>query len=194
MCAECYPWPEKAIAELRRQNIEVGRAFIEKVPEICVKLGRNPIDQAGRAHKSNRAGAMERAPQKPVKTIEVIHMSVRDENVSHAQQLARRKLLQIAKQQGLTTKTGMMLGLGEEEHEIEMVIDDLVAIGVDILTLGQYLQPTVKHLAVERWVHPDEFVAWKSRGETKGLRHVESGPLVRSSYHAEKQVMAYSER
>ena len=100
------------------------------------------------------------------------------------------KLLQIAKQQGLTTKTGMMLGIGEEENEIDSVLDDLVAIGVDILTLGQYLQPTVAHLPVERWVHPDEFVAWKLRGEERGLRHVESGPMVRSSYHAEKQVHA----
>jgi lipoic acid synthetase len=102
------------------------------------------------------------------------------------------KLLQIAKQQGLTTKTGMMLGLGEEENEIESVIDDLVAISCDILTLGQYLQPTADHLKVERWVHPDEFAAWKLRGESKGLRHVESGPLVRSSYHAEQQVQAYA--
>ena len=98
------------------------------------------------------------------------------------------ELLQIAKRAGLVAKTGMMLGLGEEEHEIEAVLDDLVSIGCDILTLGQYLQPTHDHLPVERWVHPDEFVEWKSRGELRGLRHVEAGPLVRSSYHAEKQV------
>jgi lipoic acid synthetase len=102
------------------------------------------------------------------------------------------KLLQIAKQQGLTSKTGMMLGLGETEDEIESVLDDLVAISCDILTLGQYLQPTTQHLKVERWVHPDEFAAWKVRGEQKGIRHVESGPLVRSSYHAEKQVQAHA--
>jgi len=100
------------------------------------------------------------------------------------------ELLSIARQQGLVTKTGMMLGLGEHEHEIEAVIDDLVAIGVEILTLGQYLQPSPKHLPVARWVHPDEFAEWKLRGERCGLRHVESGPLVRSSYHAEKQVRA----
>ncbi|HEY1684789.1 MAG TPA: lipoyl synthase [Tepidisphaeraceae bacterium] len=98
------------------------------------------------------------------------------------------KLLQIAKDHGLTTKTGMMLGLGEEADEIESVLDDLIAISCDILTLGQYLQPTRQHLAVERWVHPDEFAQWKIRGEEKGIRHVESGPMVRSSYHAEKQV------
>src|SRR3954451_4052231 len=79
------------------------------------------------------------------------------------------KLLQIAKDYGLTTKTGMMLGLGETEDEIDAVLDDLVAIGVDILTLGQYLQPTPKHLPVERWVHPDEFTEWKRRGEERGL-------------------------
>ena len=102
------------------------------------------------------------------------------------------KLLQIAKTQGFITKTGMMLGLGEEEHEIESVLDDLVAIGCEILTLGQYLQPTPKHLPVIRWVHPDEFARWKVRGEERGIRHVESGPLVRSSYHAEKQVHAHA--
>ncbi|MDB5322145.1 MAG: lipoic acid synthetase [Phycisphaerales bacterium] len=102
------------------------------------------------------------------------------------------KLLQIAKDQGLLTKTGMMLGLGETGDEIDSVLDDLVAISCDILTLGQYLQPTPNHLPVERWVHPDEFKLWKDRGEMKGLRHVESGPLVRSSYHAEKQVKAHA--
>ena len=102
------------------------------------------------------------------------------------------ELLKIAKDQGFVTKTGMMLGLGEEEHEIDSVLDDLVAMRCDILTLGQYLQPTAKHLPVVRWVHPDEFKNWKSRGEEKGIRHVESGPLVRSSYHAEKQVKAHA--
>ena len=102
------------------------------------------------------------------------------------------ELLQRSKQQGLLTKTGMMLGIGEEENEIDAVLDDLVAMGVDILTLGQYLQPTAEHLPVHRWVHPDEFVFWKHRGEERGLRHVESGPMVRSSYHAEKQVKAHA--
>jgi lipoic acid synthetase len=101
------------------------------------------------------------------------------------------QLLQIAKQQGFVTKTGMMLGIGEEPHEIDAVLDDLVAIGCEILTLGQYLQPTSNHLPVMRWVHPDEFSTWKVKGEERGIRHVESGPLVRSSYHAEKQVRAH---
>jgi lipoic acid synthetase len=96
------------------------------------------------------------------------------------------KLLSISKSRGFVTKTGMMLGLGETESEIDAVLDDLAAIGCDILTLGQYLRPTPEHLPVARWVHPDEFSQWKHRGEARGLRHVESGPLVRSSYHAEK--------
>ncbi len=100
------------------------------------------------------------------------------------------QLLQIAKSQGFISKTGIMLGLGELSDEIESLMDDLVGIGCDIMTIGQYLQPTSEHLPVERWVHPDEFAAWKIRGEAKGLRHVESGPMVRSSYHAEKQVHA----
>jgi lipoyl synthase len=102
------------------------------------------------------------------------------------------KLLQIAKGQGFISKTGMMLGLGEREDEIDQVLDDLVAIGCEILTLGQYLRPTVEHLPVFRWVHPDEFANWKVRGEAKGIRHVESGPMVRSSYHAEQQVHAHA--
>ncbi len=85
-------------------------------------------------------------------------------------------------------KTGIMLGLGEEDGEIEEVIHDLVSIGVNILTLGQYLQPSKKHAPVKKYYHPDEFRAWKMKGEFIGIGHVESGPLVRSSYHAEEQL------
>src|SRR6266545_1727037 len=97
------------------------------------------------------------------------------------------ELLMRAKQEGFLTKTGIMLGLGEEAHEVDSLLDDLVSIGCDILTIGQYLQPTAQHLPVARWVEPGEFDQWKERGEARGLKHVESGPLVRSSYHAEKQ-------
>ena len=102
------------------------------------------------------------------------------------------KVLQISKEKGFITKTGIMVGLGEESDEIESIIDDLVGIGCDILTIGQYLQPTTNHLPVNRFVTPDEFVQWKRLGESRGLRHVESGPLVRSSYHAERQVHAHA--
>jgi lipoyl synthase len=86
------------------------------------------------------------------------------------------------------TKTGIMLGLGEEAEEMEDVLQDLVRTKVDILTLGQYLRPTMKHLPVERYVTPEEFARWKEMGEEMGIPHIESGPLVRSSYHAWDQV------
>jgi lipoyl synthase len=96
-------------------------------------------------------------------------------------------LLALCKQQGLRTKTGMMLGLGEQDDEILQVMKDLRALKVDILTLGQYLQPTKAHLPVERYVTPEEFARWKTVGLELGFSHVESGPLVRSSYHADGQ-------
>lgn len=84
----------------------------------------------------------------------------------------------------IPTKTGMMLGLGEEKHEVLSTIEELARQGTNILTLGQYLQPTREHLPVVRYVHPDEFAEYKVLGQAMGFKHVESGPLVRSSYHA----------
>lgn len=93
-----------------------------------------------------------------------------------------------AKRAGLRTKSGIMLGLGESEQEVLEAMDDLRSVGVDILTLGQYLQPTKAHLPVQEFVHPDTFARFKTIGLEKGFRYVESGPLVRSSYHAEKHL------
>ncbi len=97
------------------------------------------------------------------------------------------QILSWSKTAGLLTKTGLMLGLGESIDEVKSVMADLIKIGCDILTLGQYLQPTEKHLPIARFVDPSEFSDLKKIGEEMGLVHVESGPLVRSSYHAEKQ-------
>jgi lipoyl synthase len=90
----------------------------------------------------------------------------------------------------VVSKTGIMLGLGETRDEVTAVMADLVRESVDILTVGQYLQPTLEHLPVERFVHPDEFRDLAREGMALGLRHVEAGPLVRSSYHAANQVPA----
>jgi len=89
---------------------------------------------------------------------------------------------------GTRTKSGIMLGLGESKEEVIESMNDLVNTGVQILTLGQYLQPTTKHLAVQRFIPPDEFEEYKSLGLSLGFRYVESGPLVRSSYHAERHM------
>jgi lipoic acid synthetase len=98
------------------------------------------------------------------------------------------ELLERAKRRGLNTKTGLMLGIGETTEEVIDVMNDLRKINCDILTLGQYLQPSKEHLPIDRFVHPDEFKMLKESGLKMGFRHVESGPLVRSSYHAEGQV------
>lgn len=89
---------------------------------------------------------------------------------------------------GMTTKSGIMLGLGETEAEVLETMDDLRAVGVSILTLGQYLQPTYKHLPVAEFITPEKFAEYKEIGLQKGFKFVESGPLVRSSYHAEKHI------
>lgn len=93
-----------------------------------------------------------------------------------------------ARDHALLTKAGVMLGLGEEQAEVESVLRDLRAVGCDILTLGQYLRPSLDHLPVERYVTPAEFAELRSAAMALGFRHVESGPLVRSSYHAWEHV------
>jgi lipoic acid synthetase len=99
------------------------------------------------------------------------------------------EVLRILKEGGMRTKTGIMLGLGEKKEEVIQSMEDLVAVGVDVLTLGQYLQPTKKHLPVERFVHPKEFAELREIGYELGFDYVESGPLVRSSYHSERHVI-----
>jgi lipoic acid synthetase len=88
----------------------------------------------------------------------------------------------------MLVKSGMMLGLGESNDEVLETMEDLVDVGVDILNLGQYLRPSKRHLPVKRWVHPDEFDELAEKGDEMGFRHVEAGPLVRSSYRADQQV------
>lgn len=96
--------------------------------------------------------------------------------------------IKLTKERGRRTKSGVMLGLGETESEVFEIMDDLVAHGCDVLTLGQYLQPTKMHLAVEEFVTPEQFDYYKQVGLTKGFKYVESGALVRSSYHAERHI------
>jgi len=98
------------------------------------------------------------------------------------------ELLMRAKRAGLRTKSGVMLGLGETDQEVLETMDDLRSVECDIITLGQYLQPTKAHLPVVEFIHPDRFSFFREEGKKRGFRHVESGPLVRSSYHAEKHV------
>lgn len=91
-------------------------------------------------------------------------------------------------ERGVTAKTGIMVGLGETEEEVWELMDDVLNQGVRILTIGQYLQPSRKNIPVSEYIHPDQFAAYREKALEKGFRHVESAPLVRSSYHAEKHV------
>ncbi|HEX7069821.1 MAG TPA: lipoyl synthase [Rhodothermales bacterium] len=119
-----------------------------------------------------------------VETVPRLYRRVRPQaNYQRSLEVLRR-----AKEQGLRTKSGIMVGLGETTDEVLALMDDFVTTGVDVMTIGQYLQPTRMHLPVEEFVHPDVFRWYKEQGEARGIEHVESGPLVRSSYHAERHV------
>jgi len=140
--------------------------------------------------KGNRAALETVLEQKPdilnhnVETIPRLYRRVRPQ-ADYRRSLA---VLAWSKGRGAKTKTGIMVGLGERSEEIVEVMRDLVEVGCDIMTIGQYLRPTPAHLPVERFYHPDEFEELKRLGESLGIAHVESGPLVRSSYHAASQV------
>jgi lipoic acid synthetase len=121
-----------------------------------------------------------------LETVERLTRQVRVQAKYHRSLEVLRQL----KQGGMRTKTGIMLGLGETKEEVIQSMRHLVEVGCDVLTLGQYLQPTSKHLPVHRFVHPDEFAAYREIGYELGLDYVESGPLVRSSYHSEKHVIS----
>jgi lipoyl synthase len=119
-----------------------------------------------------------------METVERLYRRVRPQ-AKYARSLEE---IQRIKNFGKRTKSGIMLGLGETKEEVLKAMDDLVAHGLDVLTLGQYLQPTKMHLEVAEFIHPDQFAEYKEIGLAKGLNYVESGPLVRSSYHAEKHI------
>ena len=99
-----------------------------------------------------------------------------------------------AKSREFPIKSGIMLGLGEKEAEIRQALKDLASIGLNVLTLGQYLQPSKEYAPIDRWVTPDEFDNWKDEAHKLGIEVVESGPLVRSSYHADEQSDRYSKQ
>jgi lipoic acid synthetase len=119
-----------------------------------------------------------------METVERLYRQVRPQ-AKYARSLEQLKR---TKEYGKRNKSGIMVGLGETHEEVFKIMDDLVANGLDILTIGQYLQPTKMHLEVAEYVHPDTFNMYKEEGLKRGLKYVESGALVRSSYHAERHV------
>src|SRR4029453_18317851 len=115
-----------------------------------------------------------------IETVARLQRAVRP-SAAYARSLS---VLARAKDAGLTTTSGLIVGMGETDGEVVGTLADLARIGVDIVTIGQYLRPTSHHLPVERWVEPARFARWKALGEALGIGHVEAGPLTRSSYHA----------
>lgn len=164
------------IRAVRRRNPQTAIEVL--VPDFKGRLGDvDTVLEAGPDIFNHNVETVERL-QKPVRV--------------QARYDRSRSVLRHAKARGFTTKTGLMLGLGEQPEEIERTLRDLAEDRVDILTVGQYLQPTAQHLPVSRWVTPEEFARWKSFGLSVGFGVVESGALVRSSYHADEQSRKYT--
>jgi lipoyl synthase len=138
--------------------------------------------------RANIERVIEAAPEVVSHNIETVERLTRSVRIQ-ARYWRSMDVLRTLKGGGMRTKSGIMLGLGETKEEVLQTMQDLVDSGVDVITLGQYLQPTGRHLPVQRFVHPDEFSALRERGYDMGFDYVESGPLVRSSYHSEKHVI-----
>jgi lipoic acid synthetase len=142
-------------------------------------------DFKGNAEQIQRI--IDAAPEVVSHNIETVEQLTRKVRIQ-AKYWRSMEVLRTLKKGGMRTKSGIMLGLGEAKEEVVQTLRDLADNGVDVVTIGQYLQPTPKHLPVQRFVHPDEFREYKEIGYELGLDYVESGPLVRSSYHSEKHV------
>lgn len=138
----------------------------------------------------NLARVLEEAPEVVSHNLETVRRLTKEVRIQAKYDRSLECLKHIS-EAGLRTKSGIMLGLGETEDEVLESMDDLLANGVHILTLGQYLQPTRKHHQVIEYIHPDQFAKYKEIGMQKGFRVVESGPMVRSSYHAEKHLFDF---
>lgn len=141
-----------------------------------------------KGEKENIQRVIDAAPEVVSHNVETVERLSRQVRIQ-AKYWRSMEVIKILKQSGMRTKSGIMLGLGEEKEEVIQTLHDLASAGCDVVTIGQYLQPTKKHLPVERFVHPDEFAEYKEIGYELGLDYVESGPLVRSSYHSERHVI-----
>lgn len=142
-----------------------------------------------KGQKENIQQIIEAAPEVVSHNIETVERLTKQVRIQ-AKYWRSMEVIKTLKEGGMRTKSGIMLGLGEKKEEVIQTLHDLKGAGCDVVTIGQYLQPTKKHLPVQRFVHPDEFKEYKNIGYSIGLDYVESGPLVRSSYHSERHVVA----
>jgi lipoic acid synthetase len=142
-----------------------------------------------KAEKENIQRIIDAAPEVVSHNIETVERLTKKVRIQ-AKYWRSMQTLRILKEGGMRTKSGIMLGLGETREEVIQTMHDLIDSNVDVITIGQYLQPSKKHLDVQRFIHPDEFAAYREIGYSLGFDYVESGPLVRSSYHSDKHVIA----
>ncbi len=180
------------ITSVDRDDLEDGGSLIwaEAVKEIRKQSPGTTMetlipDFGGKWH--NLQNIIDVAPEIVSHNLETVRRLTKEVRIQAKYDRSLEVLFRL-KKGGMKTKSGIMLGIGETEQEIYETIDDLSNVKVDVLTLGQYLQPTPKHLPVIDFVTPEKFQEYKEYALTKGFRFVESGPLVRSSYHAEKHL------
>ncbi len=173
--------------ELKDRGAEIWYQTVVKIKERCPETTIETLipDVKGTWSALERMiSAGQEVVSHNMETVEELYRKVRPQAKYH------RSLEQIQKTKayGKRTKSGIMVGLGETQEQVFKVMDDLVEHGCDVLTIGQYLQPTKMHIEVAEYVHPDTFALYKEVGLKKGFDFVESGPLVRSSYHAERHL------
>ncbi len=173
--------------ELKDRGAEIWYQTVRKVKEMSPSTTIETLipDVKGNWEALSRMiSAGQEVVSHNMETVQRLYRRVRPQAKYHRS----LEQLQRIKAAGMRTKSGIMLGLGEKDHEVHEAMDHLVEHGLDILTLGQYLQPTKLHIEVDEFIHPDAFDQYREEGLRRGLKYVESGPLVRSSYHAERHV------
>ena len=173
--------------ELKDGGSIVWAKTIEAIRELNPETTLETLIPDFKAEEENIQRIIEAAPDVVSHNIETVERLTRIVRIQ-AKYWRSMETLRILKKGGMRTKSGIMLGLGETKEEVIQTMKDLKESEVDVITIGQYLQPTPRHLPVQRFVHPSEFAEYREIGYQIGLDYVESGPLVRSSYHSDRHV------
>lgn len=204
------PLDEKEISDIVDSVKELGLKHI-----VVTSVDRDDLEDCGAGHWAKLIRTLKR--EVPGLTMEVLIpdfkgrtelldmvIAEKPDIISHNLETVRRltpevrtfatydtslNVLRYIASKGIRTKSGIMLGLGETREEILRTMDDLLSVGCQIMTIGQYLQPTKNHYPLQEYIHPDTFAEYGRIGKEKGFRHIESAPMVRSSYHAEKHIL-----
>lgn len=175
--------------ELKDGGSIIWQQTINAVREISPGTTLETLIPDFKAEKENIQRIIDAAPEVVSHNIETVERLTRKVRIQ-AKYWRSMEVLRFLKEGGMRTKSGIMLGLGETKEEVVQTMQDLKDSNVDVVTIGQYLQPTPKHLPVDRYVHPSEFAELREIGYEMGFDYVESGPLVRSSYHSDRHVIA----